>query len=158
MTTPMTRRELRELERAGAISEPKVLAPIEQQVSSQMSFQGQNPELAEEHFDTIEVASPSLTRRQMREQGLLGSTAETNNPSILRSTNLKPPLLEDPASSQLLSRRSLREPPATVAEVTSVTSEEDSSGISAIEPPEEQLFTGANLFSEPSTQSIVSQS
>ena len=155
MTTPMTRRELRELERAEAISEPRVLAPIEQQVSSQMPFQGQTPELVEEHFDAIEVASPPLTRRQMREQGLLGSAAETTDPNILGGTNLKPSLLEEPASPQLLSRRSLREPSETVAEVTSVTSEEDGSGISAIEPPEEQLFTGANLFAEPSTQSIV---
>ena len=91
-----------------------------------MPFQGQTPELVEEHFDTIEVASPPLTRRQMRERDLLGSTAEANDPSIVGSTNLKPPSLEEPAISQLLSRRSLREPSETVAEVTSVTSEEDS--------------------------------
>ena len=155
MTTPMTRRELRELERAGAISEPRVLAPIEQLVSSKMPLQGQTPELVEEQFDTIEVASSPLTRRQMREQDLLRSTAEAIKPNIVGSTNLKPPLLEDPASSELLSRRSLREPSATVAEATSLTPEEDTSVISSIEPPEEHLFTGANLFAEPSTQSIV---
>ena len=98
----MTRRELRELERAGASSEPIVPEPIEQLVSSQMPFQGQTPELVEEHFDTIEVASPPLTRRQMRERDLLGSTAEANDPSIVGSTNLKPPSLEEPAISQLL--------------------------------------------------------
>ena len=155
MTTPLTRRELRQLERAGAVSEPEVQSPIEQRLLGQVSFQGQNPELVAEPVDPIELASPPLTRRQMREQGLLGPTTENNSPNIESVANLKPPSQEQLASPQLNSRRSLREFSSTLAEVPAEISEEDSSTISAIEAPDEHLFTGANLFAEPSTQSIV---
>ena len=154
MTTPMTRRELRELERAGVTSESGVSAPIEQQLLSQVPFRDQNLDLASESSDHFEI-TPPLTRRQMRERGLLGSTAETNIPNIVDATNLKPASHEEPAGPQLTSRRSLRESSSTLAEVPAEISEEDSSRISAIEAPNEQLFTGSNLFAEPSTQSII---
>ena len=155
MTTPMTRRELRELERAGAASEPMLSTPIQQQALDQVPFQDKSTVLVSESSDHIEVPSPPLTRRQMREQGLLNPTVQDKSSNILDGTNLEAPALENPASSQLHSRRSLRASSATVVEAPAVISEEDSSGISAIEAPEQHLFTGANLFAEPSTQSII---
>jgi hypothetical protein len=155
VTTPMTRRELRELERAGVTSESQVSTPIEQQLLSRVPAQDQTPYLASGPTEHFEIPSPPLTRRQMREQGLLGPAAHTDSPNIDSSTNSTPPSQEEPASPQLNSRRSLRESAATFAEVTAEISGEDSSTISAIEAPDEQLFTGANLFAEPSTQSIV---
>ena len=155
MTAPMTRRELRELERAGVVSEPGVQSPIEQRLLGQVPFQDQRIDLASESSDHSEIAPPPLTRRQMREQGLLGTTAETNSPNIVDATNLKPPSLEELASPQLNSRRDLREFSSTLAEVPAEISEEDSSTISTIEAPDQHLFIGANLFAEPSTQSII---
>ena len=155
MTTPMTRRELRELERAGAVADPVVSAPIEQQVLSRVQSRDQSLDPGSESSDHFEIASPPLTRRQMREQGLLGSTAEVSSPNTVDATNSKPASHEELASPQLNSRRSLRESSATLAEVPAEISEEDIPTISAIDAPDEQLFTGANLFAEPSTQSIV---
>jgi len=151
----MTRRELRELERAGAVADPVVSAPIEQQVLSRVQSRDQSLDRGSESSDHFEIASPALTRRQMREQGLLGSTAEAKSPNLVDATNSKPASHEELSSPQLNSRRSLRESSSTLAEVPAEISEEDSSTISAIDAPDEQLFTGANLFAEPSTQSIV---
>ena len=92
MTTPMTRRELRELERVAVTNEPRVPAPIEQQVLSQVPFRDQSLDRASESSEHFEVASPLLTRRQMREQGLLGSTAEANSSNFVDATNLTLPL------------------------------------------------------------------
>jgi hypothetical protein len=155
LTTPMTRRELRELERVAVTNEPRVPAPIEQQVLSQVPFRDQSLDRASESSEHFEVASPLLTRRQMREQGLLGSTAEANSSNFVYATNLTLPSHEEPVSPRLNSRRGLREASFPDAEVPVEISEEDSSTIRAIDAPDEQLFTGANLFAEPSTQSIV---
>jgi hypothetical protein len=155
MTTPMTRRELRELERAGTSSEPAASAPIKNPVLNQVRFRDQSPDLVTEAPGHTELQSPPMSRRQMREQGLLGPSARNNLPNFFRGNNSEAPALERAAGSQLPSRRSLRDSPASVAEDSAVASVEDHSRLSAIEAPEEQLFTGANLFAEPSTQSII---
>jgi hypothetical protein len=91
----------------------------------------------------------------MREQGLFGSSAQHNKPSLFRGANSEIPALEKVAGVQSPSRRSLRDTSSSAVEDSAVASVEDHSRLSAIEAPEEQLFTGANLFAEPSTQSIV---
>lgn len=153
MTTPMTRRELRGLERAGDASEPRASTPIEQQVLNRVPLQDQSLELVSESPDQAEA--PPMSRRQMRERGLLDSTAQNSTPTSLGRRNLEAPALARADSFASASRRSLRDSPATLAEVPAEISEEDSSTISTIEAPDEHLFIGANLFAEPSTQSII---
>ncbi|MEZ7820639.1 MAG: hypothetical protein QMA95_06160, partial [Aquiluna sp.] len=68
----MTRRELRELERAGTSSENAASGPNKHPVLNQLPFQDKSTDLVPESTDQIEVESPPMSRRQMREQGLLG--------------------------------------------------------------------------------------
>jgi hypothetical protein len=91
----------------------------------------------------------------MREQGLLDSSAQNSKPNLFRGVNSEAPAHAKAAGFQLPSRRSLRDSSASVVEDSAVASVEDHSMLSAIEAPEEQLFTGVNLFAEPSTQSII---
>jgi hypothetical protein len=163
MTTPMTRRELRELERAGTSSENAASGPNKHPVLNQVPFQDKSTDLVPESTDQIEVESPPMSRRQMREQGLLGPSDRNSTPHFFRGINSEASAHEKAADSQLPSRRSLRHSPASVVEDSAVAdvddsavaSVEDHSRLSAIEAPEEHLFTGANLFAEPSTQSII---
>ena len=155
MTTPMTRRELRELERAGTPSEPAASGPNKHPVLNHAPLQDKSTDLVPESSGQIEFESPPLSRRQMREQGLFDSSAQHNKPSLFRGANSEIPALEKVAGVQSPSRRSLRDTSTSAVEDSAVASVEDHSRLSAIEAPEEQLFTGANLFAEPSTQSIV---
>ena len=155
MTTPMTRRELRELERAGTSSENAASGPNKHPVLNQVPFQDKSTDLVPESTDQIEVESPPMSRRQMREQGLLGPSDRNSTPHFFRGINSEEPALEKASGFHAPSRRSLRDSSASVVEDSAVAFAEDESRLSAIEAPEEQLFTGVNLFAEPSTQSII---
>ncbi|MDG2496747.1 MAG: hypothetical protein P8M68_01010 [Aquiluna sp.] len=143
----MTRRQLRELERAGEIV-PDALTDLEPAV---LASAQPNPEPRSEP----ELDISQLTRRQIRELGLLSDNAVRPDPSI--ST---PPLAQGVQSENLEggetgARRLIRES-LTEADVPEVAAASFShNDLTSIEAPGEFLFTGTNLLAEPSTNSIV---
>ena len=160
MTISMTRRELRELERAEAPSEERTQNPIEHQMQDHVLIQDHSNSSASHtsrHADTAD-----LSRRQRREKGLLGTPAQDRGPQHAAlpeaESSAIPPKSESTNSPHLTTRRGSRESIAADAEPSVSEPVDDSSGLSSIEAPEEPLFTGTNLLAEPSTQSIILQS
>lgn len=157
MTTSMTRRELRQLERAEAPSDEGTPNHIQHQVQNHVLVQDHRNSSASHtsrHADT-----PDLSRRQRREKGLLGTPAQDSGPQQAalpeaESTAI-PPKSESTNSPHLTTRRGSRESIAAHVEPTVAGPVDDSSALSSIEAPEEPLFTGTNLLAEPSTQSII---
>lgn len=144
MNAPLTRRELRALERQAELAE----APAEQQA---MQVDLASPTAPTEPPEP--EPQPTLTRRQMREMGLLNagsSDSAVANPSAPQST-------PEPAAPS--SRRQIRdvlgEPMDPVLEDAPV----NPSAFVPLDLPdqsvEEVFFTGANILSEPTTQSII---
>lgn len=155
MSTPLTRRELRELERNG--STPQVYSDAEPQ----------QPEPQPEPIADLsgELKTP-LTRRQLREQGLLGSLpASEDSPAQVISQGFvatEPAKLEIPPRAIPTapnSRRQMREMLTEASEPIEVEAERSISELVPLQTPEESseelVFTGVNMLAEPTTQSIV---
>lgn len=144
MNAPLTRRELRALERQAELAE----APAEQQ-AMQIDL-GPPPVLTE---PPEPEPQPALTRRQMREMGLLNAGSSD---SVVADS---PAPQSTPEPSAPSSRRQIRdvlgEPMDPGLEDTPV----NPSAFVPLDLPdqsvEEVFFTGANILSEPTTQSII---
>ena len=152
MSEQLTRRQLRELERAGGVT----------------------PQAEESRAATISVATPAvatppapdtqasnqpdisqLTRRQIRELGL-----HSDSITAPAQSEVSPPLAQKTQSSyveagETASRRLIRESLKEVDEAEIAALPKKPSEIQSLEAPDELVFTGTNLLAEPSTQSIV---
>ena len=130
MTQQLTRRQLREAERRGEATafQPAVQAnSAPSSATKAMSAPVAKPEQPE-------GTEQQLTRRQMRERGLLGSPTRVDQVPVAAQT---PSLAPD-------SRRARR---AAAEEPRAVDAPE-------VEVPD-ATFTGQNLLAEPSTESII---
>jgi len=128
VTEQLTRRQMREVERGGAPAQTSAAPAIRDEIRvSPEPAQKPSPASAE---------NKGLTRRQLREQGLLGASVAASGPA----TN--PERAENPAPTG--SRRAMRQQP--VGEVPAPNIDV---------PPAD--FGGANLLAEPSTESIILQ-
>ena len=144
MTAPLTRRELRALERQAELAE----APAEQQA---MQIDMALPPVPTEAPEP--ESQQALTRRQMRERGLLNAGSSD---SVVGDS---PAPQSTPEPSAPSSRRQIRdvlgEPMDPGLEDTPV----NPSAFVPLDLPdqsvEEVFFTGANILSEPTTQSII---
>lgn len=151
MTTGLTRRELRELERRGA-STPEVIASSEPAVSIETAVE-----------NAPMPSTQGLTRREMRERGLLGTSPQ-------EISDIQPPAVQtavpaEPAAERvaepvvLQSRRQFREAMIEQASEPAVTSSAVSGELVSLDSPEESgddlVFTGVNMLAEPTTQSII---
>jgi len=154
VTTSMTRRELRELEKAAT---PAVASsPIENQAQNNAEVRTQIQPKTTEPTHQIQPDGVQLSRRQMREQGLLGGTASkneaTSSPDAVEVNRSQ----ETPLSlGSSTSRRALRDSAEPETQTSSAEPVPEVAQLGSIEPPEELIFTGTNLLAEPSTQSIV---
>lgn len=126
MTQHLTRRELREAERRGL--SPANVATAQTPTASATSGLQQATTTA-----PSEGSTQQMTRRQMREMGLLGSSAKVDAPSTPSTRSALP--------DSRRARRAASPVPETI----------DAPVIDVPEP----TFTGQNLLSEPSTASIV---
>ena len=166
MTNPMTRRELRELEKAKAPNDERTPSLIEHQVQDHDLIQDHNNSTAS--HASRQVDAPELSRRQMREKGLLGTPAQDSGPQHAARPEANPsatppkPEIKDsahlPTRPTRPTRRGSRESTTAHVEPTLAAPVDDSAELSSIEAPEEPLFTGTNLLAEPSTQSIILES
>ena len=127
MTQDLTRRELREAERRG---EAANLQPAPQPKTAPPS----RPAQQQSSFKPAKAPEQQLTRRRMREMGLLGS------PSPVDAAPASPATALQQADSRR-ARRAATQEPRTI----------DAPEVEMPEP----TFTGQNLLSEPSTASIV---
>ncbi len=150
MTEQLTRRQLRELERAREESGPGAESKSESTpVAKPPAPEPQSPNQPD---------ISQLTRRQIRELGLHSNGINTEIHS-----EAAPPLAQKAQSSYLEAgetgaRRLIRE---SFMEVNAAETEALSSGSSdlqSLDAPDEPVFTGTNLLAEPSTQSIVLES
>jgi hypothetical protein len=143
----MTRRQLRELERAG---EAAPEAPIQMEAAAPISDASAPQELS--------PASPDIsqmTRRQIRELGL---ASEASNSLDLSST--APPVAQEAKANYMESgesgaRRLIRQSMLDDGQRSTDIAGEAVQGLQALDAPEELTFAGTNLLAEPSTQSIV---
>lgn len=160
MTTSMTRRELRQLERAEAPSDEGTPNPIMHQVQNHVLTKDHSHSTAS--HASLQVDQSEFSRRQLREKGLLSSPAQGSSPQRASDPEAKLPVSapksESTDSAHLTTRptrRDFRESIAAHVEPAVAGPVDDSSALSSIEAPEEPLFTGTNLLAEPSTQSII---
>lgn len=155
MSTPLTRRELRELERNG--SAPQVYSDAEPQ----------QPQPKPEPIPDLsgEQKAP-MTRRQLREQGMLGSIptskdspAQVINQDFVANVPAKTEAPSQAIPTALSSRRQMREMLTEASEPIEVGVDKSISELVPLqtseESSEELVFTGVNLLAEPTTQSII---
>lgn len=154
MNVPLTRRELRALERQAELAE----APQEQQT---MQVDLAPPPVPIEPPEP--ESQPNLTRRQMREMGLLNAgssgsvVADSSAPQAAAAVEEQAQGAPEPSapSSRRQIRDVLSEPLDAVLEEAPV----NPTTFAPLDLPdqsiEEVFFTGANILSEPTTQSII---
>ena len=142
MTQHLTRRELREAERAGKPLRPSSF------VAPRVAEAAPSAEVKPARPLQQEISNSQLTRRQMREMGMLGSSAaESETPQITSNQGQEAPTA---TGDSRRARRAAQSSPDLLAEPQVISAPE-------IDYPE-ATFTGQNLFSEPSTASIVLES
>ena len=131
MTEQLTRRQMREAERGGA---PAAVA----QTQSEITLPASDNNKTTPATNSVQPAPP-LTRRALREQGLLAKSSEERVKPAQVEAESRPQIPREAAAG---SRRSFRN-----QEVQSI----EAPDVSIAEPE----FTGSNLLAEPSTESIV---